>query len=556
MELAPYVDQMRTRLDHHNRTARTLTVGRTHPANRLLVLIATGVLILGSDVHAPQPPDPPTLIDGPLAWLLADSTDLGPSRTARAQLTVALRGSTRPEALIGWAGSRHLWVRWRPGANWAVVVGGPADVARAFGVAVHDYRGRRGQVFYASARQPMAPGPVRGEVSALGRVLGYSPHHLAIPPEPPLDVPNNGLTPGALLMTYDAGALAAAASPGKAATIVFFEFDGYNQADLDAYAQLSGLPAFAPTVVGGQLPAPRGETVMDLEVAHAIAPDARLVVVNALPTVEGDGTYVKIAQMFESADRQFPGAVWSLSIGWGCDKLITAADLAPAQAALATALSHGTSAFDASGDTGGLECKGGADWSSPPGPSDVGLDSVASLPAMTDVGGTTLSTDDRGVWLAEQAWGNSPLSQGSGGGVSALFSRPSWQNAVSLGRDSAHRLTPDVAADADPTTGVKIVFDRQVGTGGGTSQSAPIWAGLTVLMNQYLLAHGGRALGSLNPMLYQVAAGAALPAFHDVVLGGNAVHRAAPGFDLVTGLGTPDVDKLVRDLLDVQRASG
>ena len=134
---------------------------------------------------------------------------------------------------------------------------------------------------------------------------------------------------------------------------------------------------------------------MDLEVAHAVAPDARKVVVNARPTVEGDGAYEKIAQMMESADRQFPGAVWSFSIGWGCDKLITAADLAPVRSALRGRTSHGTTAFNASGDLAGLECKGGQDWSSPPGDADIGLDSVASLPEMTDVGGTTLSTDAR-----------------------------------------------------------------------------------------------------------------------------------------------------------------
>jgi kumamolisin len=316
---------------------------------------------------------------------------------------------------------------------------------------------------------------------------------------------------------------------------------------------MSGSPPFAPVLVGGQPGPAHGETVMDLEVAHAIAPDAKLVVVNAVPTAQGDGTYMKIARMFESVDRLFPGSVWSFSIGWGCDALMTAADLVPVQSALAAAELRGTSAFDASGDSGGLECKGGEDWSSPPGPSDVGLDSVASLPAMTDVGGTTLSTDARGVWLAEAAWGDLPLSLGSGGGVSALFPRPVWQNRVSSARDTAHRLTPDVAAAADPFTGVKIVFDQQVSSGSGTSQSAPIWAGLTVLMNQYLLAHGGHAIGDLNPMLYRVAAGANLPGFHDVTLGGNAVDAAGPGYDLVTGLGTPNIDSLVHDLLDIQQ---
>jgi kumamolisin len=270
--------------------------------------------------------------------------------------------------------------------------------------------------------------------------------------------------------------------------------------------------------------------------------------------VEGDGAYVKIGQMLEDADRQFPGAVWSFSIGWGCDKLITAADLAPVRSALATAHSHGTTAFNASGDLAGLECKGGDDWSSPPGASDVGLDSVASVPEIVDVGGTTLSTDANGAWLAEQAWFDVPLSQGTGGGVSALFDRPDWQRGVDAGQDTTRRLTPDVAAVADPFTGVRIVLSGQQVVGGGTSQSAPLWAGLAAVMNQYLLANGGQKLGDLNPLLYRIAAGAPLPGFRDVVLGGNAVNTAGPGYDLVTGLGTPDIDNLVRNALVVQKA--
>jgi kumamolisin len=247
--------------------------------------------------------------------------------------------------------------------------------------------------------------------------------------------------------------------------------------------------------------------------------------------------------------------VWSFSIGWGCDKLITEADLAPVRSALKTAHTHGTTAFNASGDLAGLECKGGDDWSSPPGASDVGLDSVASLPEMVDVGGTTLSTDANGVWQAEQAWFDVPLSQGTGGGVSSLFDRPDWQRAVMAEKDPTRRLTPDVAAVADPFTGVRIVFDQQDLVGGGTSQSAPIWAGLAAVMNQYLLANGGRELGDLNPLLYRIAEGAPLPGFRDITLGGNAVDTATSGYDLVTGLGTPDIDNLVRNLLIVQRAT-
>ena len=117
---------------------------------------------------------------------------------------------------------------------------------------------------------------------------------------------------------------------------------------------------------------------MDLEAIHAIAPDARTVLVNARSTVEGEGGFEKIAAMMEDADRRYPGAVWSFSIGWGCDKLITAADLLPARSALTRAQANGTTAFDASGDLAGLECKGGQEWSAPPSPDDVGLDAVAS----------------------------------------------------------------------------------------------------------------------------------------------------------------------------------
>lgn len=494
-------------------------------------------------------------ISGPYASLLDSSTDLGPSQDSHVQLTVGLRDSTRPEPLMRWAAARGLAVRWQTGETWAIVEGPPPAVAAAFDVPVHDYRGLQGQVFYASAQQPDVPWAVSGTVTDLGRILGYTPHRQARPSFFPLDVPLRGLTPNALLTAYDATPLVDAGFTGKGQTIVFFEFDGYDQTDLDEFAEMSGLPPLKPILIGGQPGEPHGEAVMDLQVAHAIAPDAQMVVVNARPTLEGGRTYERIAEMFDAADRQFPGAIWSLSIGWGCDALITATDLRPVQSALERAQAHGTSAFDASGDTAGLECKGGPNWSTPPGPDDIGLDAVASLPAMTSVGGTTLSTEEDGRWLAEQAWFDSPMSQGTSGGVSALFPRPAWQQRVSANRDPGieGRLTPDVSAAADPFTGVRIRFKGQDLVGAGTSQSAPIWAALTVLMNQYLVANGGRPVGALNPLLYRVAAGANSPGFREISLGGNAVDVATPGYDLVTGLGSPNVDALVRDFLDIQK---
>jgi kumamolisin len=521
----------------------------------VLALIAAGVLVLVSDHPVTPVFGAPAVIDGPYASLLAASTDLGAADSGPVQLTVSLRDTSRPDALFGWAGERALTVRWRPQHPWAIVEGQPADVADAFRVDIHDYRGRRGQEFYASPQQPTVPDPVRTDVAEVGRILGYTPHRESRPWLMPQDVPATGLTPQALLRTYNAERLAAQGYTGKGTTIVVFAFTGYDQADLDRFTATSGLPQFTPILVGGQPSEPQTETTMDLQLVHAIAPDARKVVVNARPTVEGDGGYEKIGQMMEDTDRQFPGAIWSFSIGWGCDELVTAADLAPIRSALTAAHQRGTTSFNASGDLAGLECKGGQDWNAAPGPADIGLDSVASLPETTSVGGTTLSTDADGRWLAEQAWFDVPLSQGTGGGTSALFERPDWQRGVSPDVDADKRLTPDIAAVADPFTGVRIVIKGRDLVGGGTSQSAPIWAGLTAVMNQYLSANGGRAIGDINPLLYRVAAGSRLPGFRDVVLGGNAVADAGPGYDRVTGLGTPDVDNLVRNILDVQRAT-
>ncbi|NTY60831.1 S8 family serine peptidase [Mycolicibacterium sphagni] len=522
---------------------------------RTAILIAAVLLVVatasGPSVWRLTPGAP--VISGPFAALLAASTNLGPSRANDAQLTVTLRGSARPAALIDWATAHRLAVRWQPGENFAFVTGAADGIADAFGVPVHDYRGAHGQVFYASPRQPVPPPALRDDVTGVGRILGYLPHRMARPVFP-LDVPRPGLTPQHLLTAYNATPLVDAGYRGAGQTVVFFSFDGFDQRDLDMFADTWALPRFTPEVVGGPLAPPEGEAVMDLEVAHAIAPEARLVVVNARHTIEGDGTFEKIARMFDDAAGRFPASIWSLSIGWGCEALVNAADVAPVRSSLTNAHRRGITVFDASGDTAGLECKGGRDWSAAPGPNDVGVDTIASLPEVTSVGGTTLYTDADGRWMDERAWIDVPMSQGSSGGVSRLFARPDYQRGITIARDTDHRLVPDVAAVADPFTGVQIIFGQNKRIGGGTSQAAPIWAGLTVLMNQYVLDNGGRPLGDINPLLYRAARGSNRPGFHDVTMGGNAVDNPNPGYDLVTGLGSPITFSLAQNLLDAQKA--
>lgn len=497
-----------------------------------------------------------TRITGPFARLLAQSTDLGPARNRPVRVTAELIRPATPVNLTRWAAGHGLSVHWRDGDGWAILEGRPDAVAGAFGVAVHDYRSRDGDVFYASPQQPGIPVAARAEVAGLGRILSYTPYREGLPPTPPRDVPDGGLLPTQLVSAYNMTGLSRQGYTGKGSTVVVFSFDGFAQADMDSFADWFDVPRFTPEVIGGMPTQISGEATMDLQMIHAVAPDAKLVMVNARSTVENGSAYIKLGELMESVDRQFPGAVWSLSIGWGCDRLLAAADLAPVRAALSTAHRHGTTAFDASGDMAGLECRGGKRWSDPPSPDDVGVDAVASLPEMTAVGGTTLSTDAKGRWLAEQAWYDVPLTQGSAGGASALFGRPAWQKTVRPDAGPAdRRLLPDVAAVADPFTGVKFVFGQQVVVGGGTSQAAPVWAGLAAVINQFLDSQGLAPLGDFNPLLYQVAQGSAVPGFRDIELGGNAVSPGGTGYDMVTGLGTPNAGNLVRNILLARTAA-
>jgi kumamolisin len=533
--------------------------GRHHGPALAVASILSVVAALGLAV-ADQPAQSfPNAIGGPYARLLTESTDLGPARSGRVQVTAALHRRAEPVHLIGWARAHGLSVRWRDGDSWAVVEGAPAAVAEAFGVAVRDYRSRDGsepgRVFAASPQQPDVPVSAQAEVSGLGRILGYTPTRGAMPelpqlPPAPREVPDGGLLPSQLLNAYNATPLVKDGHTGKGETVVVFAFDGFAQQDMDTFADMFGLPRFTPEVMGGMPDRRNGEANMDLQVIHAIAPDAKLVLVNARETI-ASGAFEKLGALMNSVDSQHPGAIWSFSIGWGCDRLFTAADFAPVREALSAAIANGTTAFNASGDLAGMECKHGENWSAPPTPDDVGVDAVASLPEMTAVGGTKLSTDADGQWLSEQAWYNTPLILGTAGGASTLFERPDWQT-VGIGTELPdRRLVPDISAVSDPFTGVRIVFNQEVMVGGGTSQAAPIWAGLTALMNDKLRADGAKPIGELNPVLYRIAKSPKLVSgLRDINLGGNAISISGTvGYDMVTGLGTPNVDNLVRSIL-------
>jgi kumamolisin len=294
---------------------------------------------------------------------------------------------------------------------------------------------------------------------------------------------------------------------------------------------------------------------MDLETVHEIAPAAKLVYINLTGGSFTKSTSVGalLASAFALTDQRWRGATMSISLGFcesGGD--FNQSDLESMNAAVASAEQNGATVFASSGDAGGLDCTPANDGGQPPQSSFVGVSEPAALPGVTGVGGSALSTTSNGKWIGETTWSEPLLSQGSGGGVSLGFKQPPWQTGIGTGGQldqSNGRQVPDVSADADPATGTLIVSGGSAQQGGGTSLATPIWAGFTALMDQYRRSQHLPPVGFFNPLLYALAqASPPYAPFHDITLGGNALYPATPGYDMVTGLGSPDVWNLARDL--------
>lgn len=494
--------------------------------------------------------------------LLDHAQDLGASRAPNAEVLVRLRGGAAPTALRHWARQRGLPVEWLRTAAAAVLRGRAGTLAQALGVAIDEYRLAGFGRFYAARTGPPVPAPLRATVASIGRVSSLGRVHPDRGRMRPDGSAIVGLGPGGFVDAYDARPLWDAGDFGRGETIVFFEVDGYSQADLATYARKFGLPAFADPLphLGALGLKPEGESNMDLEVAHAIAPDARLVYVD-LESFGGKNASpaAQFAQAFSAAARRYPGAIWSISLGQ-CEAVFSKQDAATVNQTVVDAERQGTTAFVASGDSGGLECLGVHD--DVPSIPAKGISFPGDLPAVTSVGGTTLHVASSGRYRNETTWSEPLLSQGSTGGRSAIFSKPSWQKAPGVISEyssgatcgaapgSYCREVPDVAADAAPTTGAAVRFDGRWLTNGGTSLAAPQWAAFTALIDNHLTSAGDKPLGFANPLLYRLANGSpAHTPFHEITRGENDFYPAAPGYNMVTGLGSPDVWDIARDLV-------
>jgi kumamolisin len=443
-----------------------------------------------------------------------------------------------------------LELAWRPGDT-AVTLSGPAGVVEpALGVQVDDYRSPDGRRFYAAAGRPNLPPPLRSAVLPVDRLTDWHPPFRRAAVRP------GGVTPDDLALAYDLKQLRDRGIDGSGGTVVFWELaDGFKQADFDAFNSKFNLPPAQVQVIGPAGASSEGETIMDIEAVHALAPGARLVVYT-----QGAGQDIDDRSLMQVVDQTVSdneGAILSYSWG-GCEPGQGSAMNQWFEREFTKADQLGQSVFVSTGDGGGYECLSRRD--SRPAPSAIGASMPAAAPGVTAVGGTRLSLGRSGAWYSEVPWKYETSTAGTGGGVSQVFARPSWQRGpgvVNRWNPGNMRSLPDVSAIGDPVSGLSIVENGEPQQGGGTSLSTPIWAGIAALVNQYLKQQGLKPAGFFNPALYAIAAGhPPYPAFHDVTAGGNLVYPATSAYDLASGLGTPDVWNLARDMESYQRGGG
>jgi subtilase family serine protease len=381
-------------------------------------------------------------------------------------------------------------------------------------------------------------------------------------------------SPAQIRVAYGIQPLADRGIDGRGQTVVLPELaeqrlsPGVNAAavsdigqDLAGFDKLFDLPAprlqvttaFAP---GASRWLASGEEMLDVEMIHAIAPAAaiRVLLFNASAVSTPEGYITGLIDLVRFGVAH--GDVISISAAEG-EHCFTSAEVARLNAALQTAASRHVTVVAASGDIGpvGEAC-------TVPAPASVTPDREVNLPASDPLvlaaGGTSLAASHTtGAYRGETAWDNGApgtTDQASGGGFSHLFARPSYQDGIpGIG---AARGVPDVAADAYGHTGMALAISSghgqiYIGNSGGTSGSTPFWAGIIALADQY----AGHSLGFVNPALYAIARGPCYhAAFHDITKGNNTVefppetvpgYAAAPGWDPVTGLGSPDARVLI-----------
>lgn len=321
-----------------------------------------------------------------------------------------------------------------------------------------------------------------------------------------------------------------AGADGSGQAIAILELGGgYRPQDLSAYFSKLGLAPPAVSAISvdggsnsptGSADGPDGEVELDIEVAGAIAPAAKIGVYFAPNTDQG---FIDALTTAVHDTKLRPSIV---SISWGGPENSWTAQARNAlNSACQDAATIGVTVLAASGDNGATDgASNGA----------LTVDFPSSSPYVIGCGGTKLALSGNSIG-SEVAWNELALNEGAtGGGVSEVFAVPSFQGSAKIPaapNGFRGRGVPDVAGDADPASGYEVLVDGQSTVIGGTSAVAPLWAGLLARINQVI----GKPAGYLNPLLYAASA-----SFRDITSGSNGGYSAAPGWDPCTGLGSPN----------------
>jgi xanthomonalisin len=466
------------------------------------------------------------------------------------------------EALMSFAEANGLTVVGRHPNRVVLDVGGcVSNIERAFGVTLRTYRHpTEPRDFFAPDVEPSVPANL-----AVADMWGLSDYARPTPLARPADrarispLNYNGSGPGGSYQGRDFRNAYAAGSAltGAGQTAAVVEFDGYFTNDIATYEANCGysnvpLQNVLLDSVSGK-PGYSGESgavdevSLDIEMLIAMAPG-----LSNLMVYEGSNPYDVFNRIATDDIARQISCSWSWGAGPSHNWKGRGTTL---DSQLKQMTIQGQSFFESSGDSDAYT--GSQALSSSAGPIPVG--SVY----LTSVGGTSLTMSGSGAsWASETVWnwapnGGADANAGSSGGICTSYAIPSWQAAVNMSSNSGsttYRNIPDVAATADA---VNVVYSNGFsGVFGGTSCAAPLWAGFCALVNQQSILATRTNVGFLNPALYAIGTGANYAAcFHDITAGNNigtstpGLYYATNGYDLCTGLGTPNGTNLINALV-------
>jgi len=294
---------------------------------------------------------------------------------------------------------------------------------------------------------------------------------------------------------------------------------------------------------------PSGEETLDVEWSSSIAPGAKVRVYATTDLLDQD-LDAAYAQVYADVTAHPELGIHQMSMSYGGGEAYTSgSQLATDDGYFLELANAGVTIFASAGDEGSTPDGNGGET----GPLNV--ESPASDPNVTGVGGTTLKLNTNNTEKSEVVWNDGASGGATGGGTSGYngpgyFNRPSWQTGTGVPA-GAYRLVPDIACTADENYGATLVYGGSTTVIGGTSWSSPTCAAFCALINQACANVGHSPVGLLGPQIYTTTGRAC---FRDITSGNNETSSSGPnytattGYDECTGVGVPLVQTLAQTL--------